>query len=79
MEPVKLKSVRPFILDSVSLADSGIHPQDDDKVERYLTEKVNNLIEKAKEGSANDKLPLIRLKVCGHKKRDLNSLPWVTW
>ena len=64
MEPVKLQSVRPFILDSACLADTGIHPQDADKVEADLTDKVNDLIEKAKEGSTNDKLPLVKLKVC---------------
>ena len=69
MEPVKLRTVRPFILDAVSLSDSGIHPQDDEKVEAYLTQKVNELIEKAKEDSTNDKLPLVRLKVCYRGKK----------
>lgn len=63
MEPVKLKTVRPFIIDSVCLADTGIHPQDDDKVGEYLKNKVGDLIEKACEESENEKLPLVRLKV----------------
>ncbi len=88
MDPVKLHSVRPFILDSACLADSGINPQEEDQVENYLADEVDKLIEKAKEGCMNDKLPLVRLKVCecGRKKilekkvspwRDLNSRPLV--
>ena len=63
MEPVKLKTVRPFLLESLSLANTGIHPQDNEKVESYLAGKVMNLIERAKRDSENEKLPLIRLKV----------------
>ena len=66
MVPVKLETVRPFLLESVSLADTGIHPQDNEKVESYLTEKVTHLIERAKKNSENDKLPIVRLKVRMH-------------
>ena len=63
LDPVKLRTVRPLILDSVCLSDTGIHPQNNDKVESYLTEKVTELIKKAKRDSSNEKLPLVRLKV----------------
>lgn len=61
MEPIKLKSVRPFVMDSLCLSDTGIHPQDNDEVETYLTEKVKDLIDSA--STENEKLPLVRLKV----------------
>ena len=69
MEPVKLKTVRPFILDSVSLSDTGINPQDIEQVESFLTMKVNKLIEKVKAESENDKHPLVRLKVRKKRKK----------
>ena len=91
MDPIKLQTVRPFVMDSVRLCETGIHPQDNDEVEDYLTKKVEDLIEKAKEENESDKQPLVRLKVCclfakqtwekGRKKnspwRDLNSRPLV--
>lgn len=58
-----LKTVRPFILDSVSLSDTGIHPQDNDEVESFLTNKVSELVEEARKRGTNDKRPLVRLKV----------------
>lgn len=61
--PVALRTVRPFILDSVSLSDTGIHPQDNDEVESFLTNKVTELVEEARKRGTNDKLPLVRLKV----------------
>ncbi len=63
MEPIELKTVRPFILESLSLANTNIHPQDNEMVESYLTSKVEDLVEKAKVNRHNDKLPLVRLKV----------------
>ena len=63
MESIKLRTVRPFLLESVSLSSTGIHPQDNDRVESYLTGKVEDLIDRAKKDSDNDKLPLVRLKV----------------
>ena len=64
MEAIKLKSVRPFVMHSVCLSDTGIHPQNNDGVESYLTEKVNGLIDGANTDCDNGKLPLVRLKVC---------------
>lgn len=64
MDPIKLQTVRPFVMDSVRLCETDIHPQDNDKVEDYLTKKVEDLIEKAKEENESDKQPLVRLKVC---------------
>ncbi len=68
MEPLKLTSVRPFVMDAVCLADTRIHPQDDVKVDSYLTKKVHDLVEAAKEGCENEKLPLVRLKVRENEK-----------
>lgn len=66
MEPIKLTTVRPFIMDAVCLADTGIHPQDDKEVESYLRKKVEDLIVRAKGDSSSKKLPLVRLKVDYH-------------
>ena len=63
MESIRLRSVRPFLLDSLSLRSTDIHPQDNDRVESYLASKVEDLIEKAQRDSSNNKLPLVRLKV----------------
>jgi len=63
MDPIRLQSVRPFLLEALSLSSTGIHPQDNDRVESYLASKVEDLIEKAKRNRSNDKLPLVRLKV----------------
>jgi hypothetical protein len=63
MDPIRLNSVRPFVMSTVCLSDTRIHPQDDDGVESYLTDKVKELIDSAKEGCENDKKPLVRLKV----------------
>ena len=40
MDPVVLKTVRPFEIDNVSLAKTGIHIQDEAAVADYLSEKV---------------------------------------
>ena len=64
IDPIPLRTVRPFILEGVSLKDTGIHPQDQDGVEKYLIEKVTDMVERATaENRTNDKLPLVRLKV----------------
>ena len=44
MDPIVLKSVRPFEIDNVSLAKTGIHIQDEKAVADYLSEKVMALI-----------------------------------
>ena len=72
MEPIKLTTVRPFIMDAVCLADTGIHPQDDKEVESYLRKKVEDLIVRAKGDSSSKKLPLVRLKV----RKKNNELFW---
>ncbi|KAG9298922.1 hypothetical protein G9A89_015944 [Geosiphon pyriformis] len=74
LEKIRLQSVRPFVVDEVdlsSISQSDLILNDSKKVQKYLTNKVNDLIEKAtSEGkslnSLNDSttsLPLIRLKV----------------
>ena len=66
IDPIPLRSVRPFIIEGVHLRDTGIHPQDEELVEKYLAEKVTDMIDRATaESEGNDKLPLIRLKVRG--------------
>ena len=40
MDPVVLTTVRPFVIDTVSLAKTGIHVQDEEAVADYLSEKV---------------------------------------
>ena len=77
LEPVKLKSVRPMVIDSVCLADTGINPQDGDKVEKYLKNKVEVLIEDACKESENDKLPLVRLKVREAEKDPIILTSWL--
>ncbi len=40
METVPLTTVRPFVIDSVSLVKTGIPPQEDEQVQSYLSEKA---------------------------------------
>ena len=64
IEPIPLHTIRPFIIEGVRLKDTGIHPLDQDGVEKYLIEKVGDMIERAAaDNKSNDKLPLVRLKV----------------
>ena len=64
IDPIPLQTVRPFIIEGVRLKDTGIHHQDDAAVEKYLAEKVADMIDRvAAENEDNDKLPLVRLKV----------------
>ena len=64
IDPIPLQTVRPFVIDGVHLRDTGIHPQDEAAVEKYLAEKVANMIDRAAaEYEGNEKLPLVRLKV----------------
>ena len=66
IDPIPLQTVRPFIIEGVHLRDTGIHPQDEAAVEKYLAEKVADMIDRvAAENEGNDKLPLVRLKVRG--------------
>ena len=64
IDPIPLHTVRPFIIEGVHLKDTGIHHQDDAAVEKYLSEKVADMIDRVTaENEGNDKLPLVRLKV----------------
>lgn len=64
IDPIPLTTVRPFILDTVRLKDTGIHFSDEKAVFSYLTEKVKSLVEKINsENGSTDKKPLVRLKV----------------
>ncbi|KAJ3277861.1 Double-strand break repair protein mre11a, partial [Borealophlyctis nickersoniae] len=73
MQKIRLKTVRPFILDEVALKDvSGLRPTDLRMVNEFLHDKVNELIDKALEEwtevnpgvpEAEFPKPLIRLKV----------------
>ena len=40
IEPIPLQTVRPFVLDTVVLSRTGIHPCQEEEVLSYLTEKV---------------------------------------
>ena len=77
MEAVKLRSVRPFIMGSVCLEDSKISPHEEKEVEKFLEEKVKELIRKAKERGTNNKDPLVRLKVSGLKKGEFAKVPYL--
>lgn len=77
IEPIKLNTVRPFIMDEVSLIEEKFPPGEasKDDISKFLTLKVEELIERAKsqsklsanssknEASSLQPLPLIRLKV----------------
>ncbi len=72
IDPIKLLTVRPFILESTRLQGTGIHISDEDEVYAFLTNKVKSLIEKVKEENPNaDKVPLVRLKV-----KIKNNITW---
>ena len=40
LEPVPLQCVRPFVMDSVFLSQTGIHHREEQQIITYLTEKV---------------------------------------
>ena len=40
VQPLKLDSVRPFLLDTVTLSDGDLQPDDKDEVERFLEQEV---------------------------------------
>ena len=42
MEPIPLCTVRPFVLDTVVLSQTGIDPRQEEEVVSYLVEKVRN-------------------------------------
>ena len=41
MEPVALQCVRPFVMDTVVLGQTGIHHREEEQITAYLTEKVS--------------------------------------
>ncbi|AAS53924.1 AFR553Cp [Eremothecium gossypii ATCC 10895] len=74
--PLPLTTVRPFIMEDISLKDvEGLKPHDKEAIAKYLVEQVERLIERARatsaerlhaarrEGNGEDMLPLIRLRV----------------
>ncbi|KAK0557253.1 meiotic recombination [Tilletia horrida] len=77
MEPIKLKTVRPFIMDEIDLEKEleklNIKGEDKDRITKFLRGKVNDLVKNAvaswEEEHADDDpkpermLPLIRLRV----------------
>eukprot|EP00124_Ichthyophonus_hoferi_P004724 Ihof_evm1s559 gene=Ihof_evmTU1s559 len=74
MKEISLKTVRPFVLDEITLADHDeFSPNDMNGVTEYIEQKVNKLIERAvneykiqhgDDGGKNGvPLPLVRLKV----------------
>jgi double-strand break repair protein MRE11 len=67
IEPIKLKTVRPFLLDTVTLADSGVSPHETESVLKYLEDKVQDLIDRGTAELArepqNPTPPLVRMKV----------------
>jgi len=76
MQPIKLKTVRPFLIEDICLADEGMDPEaEDDEIEPELKLRVDRMILKAKKGlsrqqlsdlekgKSTEHLPLIRLRV----------------
>eukprot|EP01091_Cochliopodium_minus_P003586 TRINITY_DN13578_c0_g1_i1.p1 TRINITY_DN13578_c0_g1~~TRINITY_DN13578_c0_g1_i1.p1 ORF type:complete len:661 (-),score=218.68 TRINITY_DN13578_c0_g1_i1:4-1737(-) len=64
IDPIPLKTVRPFILESVILSqESELDPTDMKGTESWLMGKVEEMIEKVTEECENDMKPLVRLKV----------------
>lgn len=62
--PIKLKTVRPFIMGELSLQEKLIDVKDEKMQIYYIKNKVSDLVEEIKETNPNSKkLPLIRLKV----------------
>lgn len=71
LEPVPLKTVRPFIVKDVALKDATprITPADSNAINQFLSEHVDQLIENAKvewserNSEVDSPLPLVRLRV----------------
>ncbi|ORY98277.1 Mre11 DNA-binding presumed domain-domain-containing protein [Lobosporangium transversale] len=49
IQKIRLQSVRPFIMSDVVLADHDLDPTNQQKVNRFISEKVRELVQKAKE------------------------------
>lgn len=70
LQPIPLKTVRPFVMDTISLSNSRINLNSknvSEEVQKYVQEYVNNLIEQAaSQLNGHEKqptLPLVRLRV----------------
>ncbi len=78
IDPIRLQTIRPFIIESTRLQGSGIHVSDEEGVYAFVTNKVKAMIEKVKEENpSTDKIPLVRLKVftlCKKKSDPLNKI-----
>ena len=44
LEPVALQCVRPFVMDTVFLSQTGIHHREEQQITAYLTQKVYLLL-----------------------------------
>jgi len=73
LEPIPLKTARPFIYDQIELSQTGIE-KDDAAVLKYIEEKIDKMIErnieerkelssKSKVELPNEMIPLLRLKI----------------
>eukprot|EP01130_Rhizamoeba_saxonica_P004058 TRINITY_DN1674_c0_g1_i11.p2 TRINITY_DN1674_c0_g1~~TRINITY_DN1674_c0_g1_i11.p2 ORF type:complete len:601 (-),score=141.20 TRINITY_DN1674_c0_g1_i11:1910-3712(-) len=64
LQSISLKTVRPFMFDTIVLETENVDPDDPDQMEEFLAEKVEVMIDKSKaEYTDNSLLPLIRLRV----------------
>ncbi|RZF32889.1 hypothetical protein LSTR_LSTR004280 [Laodelphax striatellus] len=70
LEAIKLRTVRPFVMETIVLSKTNIpyvSNKASEAVQQFLTEKVNSLVQKANSQRSGDpkqpKLPLIRLRV----------------
>ncbi|KAG8299014.1 Double-strand break repair protein mre11a [Homalodisca vitripennis] len=70
VEKIKLKTVRPFVMDSLNLSNCTLNRTDgllSDEVQLYLTERVEDLVRRSQDQLTGHRkqptLPLIRLRV----------------
>jgi double-strand break repair protein MRE11 len=60
---IKLKTVRPFVMEELVLGNSRLNSKNDKQVTKFLIDKVEEMIEKSQELKSSSLLPLIRLRV----------------
>lgn len=67
LQAIELKTVRPFVMEEITLKDTDLDPHEPQLVIEYLAEKVEELITQAEKQSHSSTRtptkPLIRLKV----------------
>lgn len=67
MDKILLKTVRPFYTKDVILSETDVDPTDDEAIQEYLTEQVEELIQKSNHEHTGHrkqpKQPLIRIRV----------------